>query len=221
MKLDGRYARLVKIQSQIARNQKFAAALETPDDEPLAEFESPPEPEAEPHDAAFFAPTWLLPGSVNLARGPLGTLDVSLPDGPTHAGVFAVRCFPAATPHDFISLRTWDKDGHEHEIGILRFLDQWSPGEQALIANALARRYHLKRVLGIFRVKHEFGLLFFDVTTDHGPASITMRWSHSQAQDFGEHGKVLIDTEDNRFLIPNVQALPPRDRELFLRYIYW
>ncbi len=216
MKLDGRYARLVKIQSQIARNQKFAAALEEPEDDPIDE------PEAfEPADESAFTPTWFEPGSIRLLGGELGALDVELADGTRHRGVFAVRCFPAARPHDFISLRTWDREGHEHELGILRHLDRWSEAERTLIDSALSRRYCLRRVEAISRVKLEYGFLFLDVITDHGPNRITMRWSQSQAQDFGERGKVLIDAEDNRFLVPDVDALPARDRDLFRRYIYW
>jgi len=58
-------------------------------------------------------------------------------------------------------------------------------------------------------------------STDQGPAEFTMRWTQSQAQDFGERGKVLLDVEDNRFLIPDTDALPQRERELLQRYVYW
>jgi ATP-binding cassette, subfamily B, bacterial len=48
-----------------------------------------------------------------------------------------------------------------------------------------------------------------------------MRWSQSHVQDFGERGKVLLDLDDNRFLVPDVETLPPRERDLFQRYVYW
>jgi hypothetical protein len=48
-----------------------------------------------------------------------------------------------------------------------------------------------------------------------------MRWTQSQVQDFGERGKVLLDIEDNHFLIPDTESLPPRQRELLQRFIYW
>jgi ATP-binding cassette subfamily B protein len=218
MALDGRYARLVKIQSQVTRDRAFAAALESPEDEPVADEAAP---EADAPDAATFAPRWFEPGTLALRRGDLGTPEATLPDGTRHRGVFAVRCFPAARPDDFISLRTWDRDGHEHELGILRHLDRWPPADAAIVREALARRYCLRRVTGIARAKLEFGLLALDATTDAGPTRIVLRWSQAQAQDFGDRGKVLLDLEDNRFLVPDVDALPPRDRELFRRYIYW
>jgi hypothetical protein len=48
-----------------------------------------------------------------------------------------------------------------------------------------------------------------------------MRWTQTQAQDFGARGKVLIDLEDNRYLVSDIELLPRRQRELFQRYIYW
>jgi hypothetical protein len=48
-----------------------------------------------------------------------------------------------------------------------------------------------------------------------------MQWSQSRVQDFGERGRILLDLDDNRYLIPNVDALPTRQRELLQRFIYW
>ena len=48
-----------------------------------------------------------------------------------------------------------------------------------------------------------------------------MRWSQDRAVDYGQRGKVLIDVDDNRYLIPNLDALTPHERNAFQRYIYW
>ena len=138
-----------------------------------------------------------------------------------HRGVFAVRCFPATRPNDFISLRVCDRDGQERELGIVRHLDRWPSNCQALVRIALARRYFLRRITGIDDIRLEYGYLNFRVRTDQGPAQFTMRWTQSQAQDFGASGKVLLDLEDNRFLVPDVDELPRRDRELLQRFVYW
>ena len=37
----------------------------------------------------------------------------------------------------------------------------------------------------------------------------------------GESGKILLDLDDNRFLVPDIEALPAKEQELFLRYVYW
>jgi hypothetical protein len=54
-----------------------------------------------------------------------------------------------------------------------------------------------------------------------GRQAFTIRWTASQAVDFGTDGKMLIDTEENRWVVPQVEALPKPDRERFLQYVYW
>ena len=82
---------------------------------------------------------------------------------------------------------------------------------------ALARRYFLRQIAGIDEIRVECGYLRLGVKTDQGPAEFTMRWNQSHAQDFGARGKMLLDLEDNRFLVPDVDELPLRDRELLQR----
>jgi ATP-binding cassette, subfamily B, bacterial len=114
-----------------------------------------------------------------------------------------------------------DLEGQQREIGIVRDLERWPPEDQRLIRAALARRYYIRRISRVNDIRLEYGYLNFKVVTDHGPETFTMRWSQSQAQDFGANGKVLLDLEDNRYLVPDVEALPHRDRELMQRFIYW
>ena len=60
-----------------------------------------------------------------------------------------------------------------------------------------------------------------EVETDRGPRSFTMHWTGETAQEHGERGKVLTDVDENRYVIPDVTALPAEDRKAFERYIYW
>jgi ATP-binding cassette subfamily B protein len=177
------------------------------------------------------SPRWLLPTDAIIHTARLGGMEVELnpacptPDTrhptPKFRGVFAVNLFPATNPDDYISLRVWSRDGTEQEIGILRHLDEWPVEARVLVREALNRRYWLQTVTGVDEIKLELGHLTLAVRTPHGPRSFTMRWSQAQVQDFGERGKVLLDLDDNRYLVPDVEALPPREQELFLRYVYW
>lgn len=150
-----------------------------------------------------------------------GCLDVSGDEIGRHAGVFAVRLFPASEPENYISLRTWDRDGREQEVGLIRSLKDWPETVQEKVCSALARRYLLRVVTGIDSIRVDFGNLQIALRTEYGPCSIQMRWSQAQVQDFGAGGKVLIDVEDNRYLVRDVQSLPVREREIFQRFIYW
>jgi hypothetical protein len=135
--------------------------------------------------------------------------------------VFAVQCFPATRPSEFISLRTWDCDGKEQELGLIRDLSAWPAESQALVRQALARRSLQRRIEAIDAITLDSGYLEFQVRTDQGPTRFTMRWTQTQAQDFGARGKVLVDLEDNRYLVPDVEGLPRKERELFRRWVYW
>jgi ATP-binding cassette, subfamily B, bacterial len=90
-----------------------------------------------------------------------------------------------------------------------------------LLRGALARRYFLRRITAIEEIKLEYGHLLFRVSTKQGSAEFTMRWTQSNAQDFGSRGKVLLDLEDNRFLVADIDELATRERELFQRFVYW
>ena len=62
----------------------------------------------------------------------------------------------------------------------------------------------IRRVHGV-RLAH--GYLDFEVETDAGPGRFTTRWTQSQAVDFGSDGKLLIDAEDNRWVVPRIADL--------------
>jgi ATP-binding cassette, subfamily B, bacterial len=48
-----------------------------------------------------------------------------------------------------------------------------------------------------------------------------MRWQGDKAHNFGTNGRMLIDSDENRYLIPDLQKLSETERRLFLRFIYW
>jgi hypothetical protein len=162
-----------------------------------------------------------MPDDAQICAGPRETVTVVLSDDRVYRGVFAVNLFPATNPSDLISLRVWTREGEQEEIGILRRLKDWPIESQMLVRHALDRRYFLQTIDGVESIRLELGHLHCDVRTPHGPKRFTMRWSQSQVQDFGDRGKMLLDLDDNRFLVPDVDALPAKERELFQRFVYW
>jgi ABC-type multidrug transport system ATPase subunit len=216
---DGRYANLVRIQGD-ARQAEAEMGREG-EGEIQRQTINHDSPHLPLSHSPTLSPHWLLQRDNAIGTTKRGGLQVSLNGGDTHRGVFAVNLFPATNPTDYISLRIWNRDGTEQEIGILRRLDEWPAEAQSFVRAALARRYWLQTITGVDQIHLELGHLTLSVRTDHGPRRFTMRWSQSQVQDFGERGKVLLDLDDNRYLVPDVEALPPRERELFQRYVYW
>jgi ATP-binding cassette, subfamily B, bacterial len=218
MQSDGNYARLVKIQTQIARNMNIQATLDAAPNVVVDEPNCQPAPDES--RSMDVAPRWLTPGAATLRAGAHGSLEVKLPDGALHRGVCAISCFPATRPNDFICLHASDRDGQEHEVGILRELDEWPPDIQQLVRDTRGRSYFVRRIIGIDDVKLENHYLMFRVRTDQGQAEFSMHWNDDGAQAFGERGKILVDLEDNRFFVPDVEDLPARDRALLERFVY-
>lgn len=240
---DGLYANLVRIQTQLTTeptiDRLLSDAAETKaeaadggdsvaahgnstallDGEPP--ITAPTEPDSDAAaEAPEFMPRWLTAENCSLTVDHHGGLQAVVGEE-TYRGVIAVRAFPATHADQYISLRYDDHDGQQHEIGIVRDRQEWPTAQRQMIADALRRRYLLKTIASIEAIELKYGLLEFRVRTDRGPATFMMRWSQNQAQDFGPHGKMLLDVDENRFLVPDVSALSPRERLLFARFIYW
>ena len=209
---DGIYARLVKIQTQVSKQPTV--------DTLLAEEEKPA---AAVDDAAPVHNTilWLDPETHTFRIGPHERVELWKGADRVAAGIFIVRTFPATHPEGYLSIRGWSESGDEIELGMLHTLADWPAASQAVVRTAVGRRSLVRIISRVYDVKLGHGYLDFDVETDVGRRSFTMRWTGSQAVDFGPGGKMLLDTEENRFVVPDVAGLPRADQDTFLHYVYW
>ena len=138
-----------------------------------------------------------------------------------YGGVYAAYCFPVARRSEFIGIIQSRRTGDDLEIGIVRRLDDFPEDQAELVRMALRRRYFFHTISHIRRIGWDGGYVSMLVDTDKGSASFLMRWSNDRAVSFGRSGKLLIDVNDNRYLIPNIGELPARERRAFTRIIYW
>ncbi|NLF40675.1 DUF1854 domain-containing protein [bacterium] len=214
---NGLYAKLVKIQGHMSQpTVDHLAHQRVEPKETTGMFEGGPLPDPRSHH-----PRWLTPELAKIHIGSLNALHVSIVQERIYGGVYAVRCLPVQYPREFISLRFVDHDKREVEIGLMRRLDEWPREAQTLVEQSLRKRYFVHTIRSIRAIEQLGGYLRFDVDTDLGEIQFMMRWQGERAQDYGAAGKMLIDTEENRYLIPNVQELPEEERALFIRFIYW
>ncbi len=165
---------------------------------------------------------YLTPDMCRIHLGSLNTLHVTVVNEAIYGGVYAACAFPVAHPSRYISLiqSTGKKDV---EVGIIRDLDEFPPEAATLVREALERRYFVHTITRIRRVESKYNnsILAFDVDTDKGTLSFFMRWQLDRAVDYGQRGKVLIDLDNNRYLIPDTEKLSPAERGDFTRYVYW
>jgi hypothetical protein len=223
---DGIYARLVRIQTQVTKQPTVDSLLvEDKDKEKEKGKPGLPAPDASQHamqqPPAAACIQWLDPQGHRFAIGAHDRIELWKDDARIGAGIFVVRTFPATHPEGYLSVRGWSESGEEIEIGMIRSLDGWSDADVAIARTALARRSLVRTITRVHGVKLAHGYLDLDVETDVGRQAFTMRWTQSQSIDYGADGKMLVDTEDNRWVVRSVDDLPKPDRERFLQYIYW
>jgi ATP-binding cassette subfamily B protein len=240
---DGAYARLVRIQTQVSKDPSVDRILQAVESVPQAaraaasdgasvsrgesavavlEADDPGNGQAAAADQPPAAQLrWLDPAACEFRRGPLGQLEAWEDGTCLSSNAYAVCTFPASHPRGYVSVRGWCDEGEERELGMIRALDEFPEASAALVEESLQRRYLLRVIERVVRADLRHGYLDLEFVAQDGPGRLTMRWTQSQAVDFGEDGKLLIDAEENRYVVPSVEQLPPADRERFLQFIYW
>jgi ATP-binding cassette subfamily B protein len=217
---DGIYARLVRIQTQVSKHPTVDTILSQDEDgKPPVSSEGEDDVPATARQPEGIE--WLDPSDHRFVSGAHDRIELWSRDRRLAAGIFVVRTFPATHPEAYLSVRGWNESGDEIELGMIRSLDDWGDDSRKVVLAALARRSLVRSINRVHQVTLAQGYLDFDVDTDVGRRQFTTRWTQGQVLDFGVDGKMLIDTEENRYIIPRVAALPKPDRERFLQYVYW
>jgi ATP-binding cassette subfamily B protein len=219
LRAGGAYARLVAAQQGPAGAAVAASGGGTMVAERPPSARGGPRAELPPRDGHRLR--WLTPDNARMAVGPHDTLEIEVDGEAVARGLFARRCLPVRFPEAYLSLRYADADGREIEVGLLRDLEAWPPGVRALLRHSLGKRYLVHTILAIRSVRAAEPYLHFDVETDLGPQRFTVRQQADRVQEYGSNGKILLDTFENHYLVPDVDRLPEGERRMFLRYIYW
>lgn len=224
MDLNGKYARLVRIQGTGSTSNLDLLAAQ--DEINKTQGGSLPATTEEDTGAGLtpingHRPRWLTPELAAIHLGSRNALHVTVLNERIYNGVFALQCRPVQAPDQYISLRWINADNREQEIGLIRDLAQWPEEARTLVNQSLTRRYliHTVTLIKSIRLEHEY--LRFDVETNLGSRQFIMRRSQETAHDYGEKGKVLVDVDENRYVIPDADLLPMPGRARFQRFIYW
>jgi ATP-binding cassette subfamily B protein len=228
LELDGTYAKLVRIQTQVSKDPNVDRLVQRMQDEADSELLSENEPavpeEVQENDSPKVAKHpihWLEPMSTEFRFGSNHQIELLIDGIRAGGGVFIVQTFPASHPREYFSVRGIDQEGEEIEFGMIRSIDDWSEESRKVVFESLNRRYLMREITRFHKIELKYGFLDFDVETESGRFQFSMRWTSSQAVDFGENGKLLIDTEENRYLVRDLSKFSSSQQELFMQYVYW
>ena len=135
---------------------------------------------------------------------------VSLDYGERHYPRVAVhRCFPFSDPSRYISIREPDNDGRE--IGLILDLKDLSEETQSILEEQMALRYFTPHILQIRDLKEEYGYSYWEVVTDKGACRFTVRMGAGSVYPIGPNRYLVNDLDGNRFEIPDLYRLTPRE----------
>ena len=155
---------------------------------------------------------YLDPATTVFETAPDGTLRVTVPGDRCGLRVEVMRAFPLKHPEEQIVLR----DGGGEEIGVLRDLKSLPENVREQLREQLRRRYFLPRVLAILDVKERFGSSQWELETDRGRRNVTTRVMHEAIFEIEPGRFLLTDVEENRYEIPDLNALDDDSRARFL-----
>ena len=119
------------------------------------------------------------------------------------------RCFPFSDPDRYISVREPEGDGRE--IGIIEDMDTLDPETRAMLGEQMALRYFSPKIRRVYDIREEYGYSYWDVETDRGACRFTVRMSGGNVYPIGANRYLVNDIDGNRFEIPDLYALSPRE----------
>jgi len=177
-------------------------------------------PTQEAPEAGFSGITFLDTKELSITESHLAGLEIAV-GGVEYSGVRATMALPISHDGAYISLRGGETKGEEREIGMIRHLDELDEAQRKLVRRELNKRYFLHIIHKLVSVKEQFGFIYFVAETDRGRREFAIRYEYNRVEEYGEHGRVLLDTDDNRYVIPDLRELSQEERKRFTRYVYW
>ncbi|MDD2418754.1 MAG: DUF1854 domain-containing protein [Oscillospiraceae bacterium] len=119
------------------------------------------------------------------------------------------RCFPHSDPDHYISIREPEGDGRE--IGLIEDISLLPDETVNMLEEQLSLRYFAPKVLKVNHIREEYGYSYWDVLTDKGACRFTVRMGSGNVYSIGKDRYLINDLDGNRFEIPNLYELTPRE----------
>ena len=122
------------------------------------------------------------------------------------------RMFPITGLTKYIALM----DSEGNEIAVIRDINDLMPESREVVENCLREYYMIPRITKFIKMSEKFKIWMWTAETDKGICTFEIR-NHLTAIKPLYDGRVLIkDANDNRYEIPNVNALDKHSKKLIL-----
>ena len=122
------------------------------------------------------------------------------------------RMFPITGLTKYIALM----DSEGNEIAVIRDINDLIPESREVVENCLREYYMIPRITKFIKMSERFKIWMWTAETDKGICTFEIR-NHLTAIKPLYDGRVLIkDANDNRYEIPDVNALDKHSKKLIL-----
>ena len=131
--------------------------------------------------------------------------------GKTYSRIVVTRMFPFREKERYLSIRTPDEKSVE--IGIIKDLADMDRETADMLREQLELRYFTPVIKKIVSIKDEFGYSYWDVVTDRGACRFTVRMGGNAIVHLSEVRVLIMDIDENRFEIPDLEKLSSSERK--------
>ncbi len=170
--------------------------------------------EEESHLPESTAVRMLTPENSRFEETEGGMLNVTV-DGYVFERVQVHASFPHSSPRRYISIRTKSNK----EVGLIDSLDNFSREQSELLIRQMKIRYFSPNITKIINVKDESGYIHMAVQTDCGECRFTVRGGGGNVINPTENRYIITDVDGNRFIIPDVTKLSPKEYRMIDIYL--
>jgi hypothetical protein len=131
------------------------------------------------------------------------------------------RCFPLSAQNTHIMVCSPGLENERStEIGVIQKVDDLEPDSRNAILRELGLHYFVPVIRIINSIREEFGFLYWSVDTDRGKKDFVMRDSIIGSTRRISNGRwLIIDINQTRYEIRDVQELDSRSQDLLQRYL--
>ena len=151
---------------------------------------------------------------IRLFREPPWTLRLTIDGDRSYLKVKVVRAAPLSCPDRYISIL----DEKDEEVCMVDDLGDLDAGTRAIIGEELERRYLTSIIERIDSLRSEFGTSYWEVKTNRGQREFVVQNVAENARWLGDRRLLLVDVDDNRFEIPDLDSLDKRSLN-FIRQV--
>ena len=143
------------------------------------------------------------PAAIRLFKEPAWTLRMTIEGDRSYLRVKVARAAPLSQPDRYICFL----DAKDEVICMVNDLQELQADTGVLALEELDHRYLTARVQTIYAIRNEFGVSYWDVETDRGRREFVAKSVGENAQWLSETRLMIFDVDNNRFEIPDLQAL--------------